>query len=109
MLKFESEAMETDESLEPLISRLRLILKMGFDQPKNPIMVISLLLPRLDGYGQNVAEMQLAWVQVLYIQYCPYTLYGVWCSALLTCPFRLTFLTYLCRCTLRTLQPPKGN
>ena len=50
MLKFESEAMETDESPEPLIGRLRLrlISKMGFDQPKNPVMVIGLLLPRLN-------------------------------------------------------------
>ena len=43
------EASKSGGLLEPLISRLRLSLisKMGFNQLKNPIMLIGLVLPRL--------------------------------------------------------------
>ena len=48
MLKVEMEAREAGESPKPLIERE--ISEMGFNQPKNPIMLIGLVLPGLS-YG----------------------------------------------------------
>ena len=45
MLKVEMEAREAGESPKPLIERE--ISEMGFNQPKNPIMLIGLVLPGL--------------------------------------------------------------
>ena len=44
-LKFEAEAEVSGEPQKPQIGRL--IFKMGFKQPKNPITLIGLVLPRL--------------------------------------------------------------
>jgi hypothetical protein len=45
VLKFEMEAREAGESPKPVVERE--ISKMGFNQPKNPIMLIGLVLPGL--------------------------------------------------------------
>jgi hypothetical protein len=56
VLKFEMEAREAGESPKPLVERE--ISEMGFNQPKNPITLIGLVLPGLANSRIKIAGLR---------------------------------------------------